>query len=49
MTIVNYPKLHHLGFKFICTWYVFNSLVYMNLSVKQQAKIIHLLEDIKHK
>jgi hypothetical protein len=56
MTIVNYPTLHHLGFKILCGWYVFNSIQYMNTSIEQkhniqreQKKIIKLLEGIKDK
>lgn len=54
MTITNYPQLHHLGFKIICGWYMFNSLQYMNTSIQQkyklqeqQREIIHLLKDAK--
>jgi hypothetical protein len=48
MIIANYPKLHHLGFKFICGLYIFNSIQYMNISINQQAKMIRLLEDIRY-
>ena len=56
MTIVNYPQLHHLGFKVLCTWYMIQSIEGMNASSRQkryimekQDTIINLLKKIKDK
>jgi hypothetical protein len=43
---MNYPHLHHLGFKLLCVWMFYQSLTYMDLSITQREQQTRYLRTI---
>jgi hypothetical protein len=45
---MNYPHLHHLGFKLLCGMMMVRSVHYMDMVVYQQEEQIKLLKRIQN-